>query len=177
MKAMEQSGLPSQQESWRLEGTYTEQDLRAFAAFLSSRVAGSKLWALAVFMILPLLWAGNIRTTWPLMAPLAVVLIGFILLLRFVLLPNKLYRAALKLPGVFKPRCITIDEGEVCNTSEAGGHTFPLESVREVVAAQDHLFVMVAAKQGLPIPRAWIGDADRTARLREKLLSRAIERV
>ena len=90
-------------DTWCLEGTYTEKDLRTFAAFLAGRVAGSKIWALGAFVLLPLLWSGNIRTSWPLMAPIAVVLIGFILLLRFVILPNKLYKAAIKLPGVDEP--------------------------------------------------------------------------
>jgi hypothetical protein len=174
MKAMEPTGLPPHQETWCLEGTYTEKDLRAFAAFLARRVAGSKIWALGTFVLLPLLWSGNIRTTWPRMVPIAVLLIGFILLLRFVILPNKLYRAAIKLPGVFDPRRISIDEGEVHNTSDAGGHTFRLEDVREVIGTPEYLFVMVAPKQGIPIPCTWIGDIERVSKLREKLLSRSI---
>ena len=174
MKAMEQTGLPPHPQAWCLQGTYTEQDLRAFAAFLAGRVAGSKLWALGLFVLLPLLWSGNIRTSWPRMAPIAVVLIGFIVLLRFVLLPSKLYKAAIKLPGVFDPRRITIHAGEVQNTSEAGGHTFRLEDVRAVVTTPEYLFVMVAAKQGIPIPRAWIGDEECVSKLRVELLSRSI---
>ena len=177
MKAMEPTGLSSPQETWCLEGAYTEKDLRAFAAFLAGRVAGSKIWALGVFVLMPLLWSGNIRTSWPRMAPIGVVLIAFILLLRFVILPNKLYRATLKLPGVFDPRRITIDASEVHNTSEAGGHTFRLEDVQEVILAPEHLFIMVAAKQGIPIPRQWVGDDDRVTRLKEKLLSRSVARA
>ena len=171
---MEQTGLPPHSETWCLEGTYTEKDLRAFAAFLAGRVAGSKIWALGTFVLMPLLWSGNIRTSWPLMAPIGVVLIGFIVLLRFVILPNKLYKAAIKLPGVFDPRRITIDDSEVHNTSEAGGHTFRLEDVREVITTPDYLFVMVTAKQGIPIPETWIGDAVRIQKLSARLLSRRI---
>lgn len=174
MKAMEQTGLPPRPDTWCLEGTYTEQDLKAFAAFLAGRVAGSKLWALGVFILMPLLWSGNIRTAWPRMAPIAVVLIGFMVLLRFVILPRKLYKAAIKLPGVFDPRRITIDTGEVHNTSDAGGHTFRLEDVQEAISGPGHLFVMVAAKQGIPIPKSWIGDEAHVSALRAKLLSRSI---
>lgn len=174
MKAMEQTGRRSPQETCCLTGTYTEKDLRAFAAFLAGRVASSKLWALGMFMLLPLLWSENIRTSWPWMIPIAIVLIGFLVLLRFVILPNKLYKSATRLPGVFDPRRITIDATEVHNTSEAGSHTFHLENVREVISTPDHLFIMVAAKQGLLIPRTWIGDEERVQRVAAKLLSRQI---
>jgi hypothetical protein len=177
MEAMEQNSSLPQQEPWSLEGTYTEQDLRAFAAFLAGRVAGSKLWTLGAFVLLPLLWSGNIRTTWPRMAPIAVLLIAFMVMLRFVVLPNKLYKAAVKLPGVFAPRRITIDATEVHNCSEAGGHTFRLEEIREVITTPEYLFVMVAAKQGIPIPKPWIGGDERASKLREKLLSRSIPKL
>jgi hypothetical protein len=172
---MEQTDPPSPQQSWCLEGAYTEQDLRAFAAFLAGRVAGSKIWALGVFVLMPLLWSGNILTSWPQMVPIGVVLIGFILLLRFVIIPNKLYRSALKLPGVFDPRRIAIDASEVHNTSEAGGHTFRLEDIQEVVTTPEYLFVMVAPKQGIPIPRAWIKDENQVVEVTRRLLSRRIE--
>jgi len=175
MKPMEQTGPPSPQGTWCLTGTYTEKDLRAFAAFLAGRVASSKLWALGMFMLLPLLWSENIRTSWPRMLPIAIVLIGFLLLLRFVILPNKLYKSASRLPGVFDPRRIAIDASEVHNTSEAGGHTFRLEDVREVIATPEYLFVMVAAKQGIPIPKAWMKDENQIARVTRHLLSRRIE--
>lgn len=160
--------------TWCLDGRYTEQDLRTFAAFLAKRVAGSKLWALGVFILMPLLWSGNLRHSWPLLAPVALVLIAFILLLRFVILPGKLYRASLKLPGVFAPRRITIDANEVANTSEAGGFTIPLEAVKEVVAGPGHLFVMVAPKQGFVIPRAWLGDGAQEREITARLLSKQI---
>ena len=175
MKAMEQIKLPPQQETWCLEGTYTEKDLRAFAAFLAKRVAGSKIWALGVFVLLPLLWSENIRTSWPLMLPIAVVLIGFIVLLRFVILPNKLYKSATKLPGVFEPRRITIDAQEVGNTAESGGHTFRLEDIQEVITVPGYLFVMVAPKQGIPIPTTWIGEEERVQRVVAKLGSRCAQ--
>jgi hypothetical protein len=172
---MEPIRLTPPQQTWCLEGTYSAKDLRAFAAFLAGRVATSKVWALGLFVLMPLLWSGNLRTSWPWMVPIAVVLIGFILLLRFVILPNKLYRAAIKLPGAFEARRITIDASEVQNTSDAGGHTFRLEAVQEVVITPEHLFVLVADKQGIPIPLAWIGDVERVSRLRERLLSRSNE--
>lgn len=154
-----------------LEGTYTEKDIRAFSAFLARRVAGTKLWALGLFFLMPLVWTGNFRQTWPVLAPVALVLIGFTFLLRFVILPNRLYKAAIKLPGIFEPRRITIDAFEVDNRSAAGGHTFRLETVKEVVETQDHLFVMVAPKQGIPIPKAWLSAALSQVQLTERLLS------
>ena len=175
MKAMEPTGQPSPQETLCLAGSYSEKDLRAFAAFLAGRVAGSKFWALGVFVLMPLLWSGNIRTTWPRMLPIAIVLIGFLLLLRFVILPNRLYKSATKLPGVFAPRHITIDSSEVHNTSEAGGHTFRLEEVREVISTPDYLFIMVAPKQGILIPRVWMKDENQVTEVTRRLLSRRIE--
>lgn len=174
MKAMEQTGRPPLQETWCLEGAYTGKDLRAFAAFLAGRVAGSKLWALGVFVLLPLYWYGNFRNSWPLLVPIAVALVGFMVLLRYMILPGKLYGSAAKLPGVFEPRRITIDAEDVHNISSAGSHHFRLQDVREVVTAPDHLFVMVAAKQGIPIPKAWIGDEARVEALVQRLLSRRI---
>jgi len=171
MEGMDQTCTPG---TCCLEGTYTESDLRAFATFLASRVAGSKLWALGVFMLMPLFWSGDIRSTWPITVPIAVVLAGFILLLRFVLLPSKLYKAAIKLPGVFEPRRIVIDSETLQNRSEAGGHVLRLEDVKEVVTTPDHLFVMVGSKQGIPIPRTWIGDSGQVAQVTASLLARKI---
>jgi hypothetical protein len=174
MKDMEQTEHASHQETWCLEGTYTEKDLRTFAAFLAKRVAGSKIWALGVFVLMPLVWSGKMRTSWQLMFPLAVVLIGFIFLMRFVILPNKLYRAAIKLPGVFEPRRITMDDQQVSNTSASGGHTFRLENIQEVIETPDHLFVMVAPKQGIPIPKTWMGGEGRVKDVIARLMSRRI---
>jgi hypothetical protein len=158
--------------TWCLEGTYTERDLRTFAAFLAGRVAGAKLWTLGLILLLPVYWSGEVREAWPFMAAVALVIIGFIVLLRFVVLPSKLYKAATKLPGVFEPRRILIDAEGVANTSAAGGLSFRLEDVQEVVAAPDHLFVMVAPKQGIPIPRAWLGSETQAAAVTRWLLSR-----
>lgn len=169
---MEQTGLAPHQETWCLEGAYTEKDLRTFAAFLAGRVAGFRIWALGVFALLPLLWSGNLRASWPLMIPVAIAMVGCMLFLRFRLLPRKLYKAAAALPGVFEPRRITIDGQEVRNISDSGGHTFRLEDIQEVIAAQEHLFVMVKPKQGIPIPKAWIGGEERLSRLASHLLSR-----
>jgi hypothetical protein len=171
METMDQNRTP---ETWCLEGTYSEQDLRAFAAFLARRVAGSSLWALGVFVLMPLLWSGDIRRSWPLMVPIALVLVGFILLLRFILLPSKLYKSATKLPGVFEPRQITIDAEDVHNVSSAGSHHLRLQDVQEVVTAPAHLFVMVAQKQGMPIPKAWIGDETQVGALVRHLQSRRL---
>ncbi len=161
-----------QKNAWYLEGTYTEKDLRAFAAFLAGRVAGTKIWALGVFILMPLLWGGNIRHNWPLMVPMAVILVGFIFMLRYVILPNKLYKATIKLPGVFLPRRITVDEREVSSTSEAGGYTIGVEQIKEVITVQDYLYLMVTPKQGMPIPKEWIGGEDRVRDLTQLLLSR-----
>lgn len=169
MKGMEKTGPALHQETWSLEGTYTEQDLRVFAAFLAKRVAGSRIWALGLFMALPLLWIGPFRTSWPFVVPGLAAVAGFLLLLRFVILPARLYKAASRLPGVFAPRRIAIDDEEVRNISAAGGHTFRLADIQEVVPAPGHLFVMVRPKQGIPIPRAWVGDARRQARLASHL--------
>jgi hypothetical protein len=171
MKVMEPT---ASLETTRLEGTYTEKDLRIFAAFLARRVAGAKIWTLGVVMLLPVYWSGDFRKSWPLMIPIALVIIGFVVLLRFVILPKKLYKSAAQLPGVFEPRCIAIDVHEVSNTSESGGHTFRLEDVQEVITTPEYLFVMVAPKQGIPIPIAWVGDAERVSRLTGRLLSRKI---
>ena len=167
--------LPAGTETVTLEGTYAPKDLRAFAALLARRVAGTKLWALAAFILMPLYWAGNLRKTWPLMVPVAIVLLGFVLLLRFVILPAKLYKAAIRLPGVFDPRRITLDGERLVSASDAGRLTVRLEDVQEVVAAADHLFVMVTPKQGVPIPKAWIGGPDRVERLTRQLLARKPE--
>mgnify|MGYP002153768968 CR=1 FL=1 len=175
---MELADLPPapELETFQLKGAYTEKDIRTFSAFLAKRVAGTKLWALGFFILLPLFYAGNLRQTWPLMAPIGLVLIGFIFLLRFVILPNKLYASATRLPGIFDPRCITLDAFEVDNRSEAGGHRFRLEDVKEVVETPEHLFVMVAPKQGIPIPKAWLGDELRPGVIVERLLSRRMPR-
>ena len=176
---MELADLPTapEPETLLLEGTYTEQDLRAFSAFLANRTAGAKLWTLAAFMLMPLFWTGNLRQTWPLVLPVGLVLLGFIFLLRFRILPARLYKAAVKLPGVFDPRVITIDAHQVRNASEAGSHTFLLQQVQEVVSTPEHLFVMVAPRQGVPIPRSWIGGEARTAALVQRLLSRRATRA
>lgn len=176
MKTMEQTGRPPLQETWCLEGTYTEQDLRTFAAFLAGRVAGSKIWALGIFVLLPLYWSGDFRSSWRLLVPIAAALVGFMVLLRLVILPRKLYGSAARLPGVFEPRQITIDAEDVHNVSSAGSHHFRLQDVQEVVAAPDHLFVMVAQKQGIPIPKAWIGDEAQVGALVQQLQSRRIPR-
>jgi hypothetical protein len=160
--------------AWCLEGTYSEQDLRAFAAFLAGRVAGSKFWTLGFLALMPLWWSGDIRQTWPYVAPIGVLIIGFLLLLRFVLLPRRLYRKAIQLPGVFEPRRILIDAQELQNTSEAGGHTLPLERIQEVITTPDHLYVLVAPKQGVPIPRAWLKEGQRAEALIQRLLSRRL---
>jgi hypothetical protein len=167
---------PTEPETLVLEGTYTETDIRTFSAFLAKRVAGTKLWALGIFMLLPLVYAGNFRQSWPVLAPVGLLLIGFVFLLRFVILPNKLYTSAARLPGVFDPRRITLDAFEVDNRSEAGGHRFRLEEVTEVVETPDYLFVMVAPKQGIPIPKAWPGVGPLQGKLIERLLSRRITR-
>jgi hypothetical protein len=172
-EVMPQTSTP---DTWTLEGAYAEKDLRAFAAFLAGRVAGTKLWALGVFMLLPLYWWGNFRHSWPWLVPIALVIIGFVILLRFRILPDRLYHSAVQLPGVFAPRRITIDAQQVANASEAGGHTFHLEDVQEVITTPEHLFVMVTPKQGIPIPISWIGDLDRVSLLRERLLSRRISK-
>lgn len=171
---MEPSGNPhpAQPEPIVLEGAYTEQDIRLFSAFLAKRVAGTKLWALGIFMLLPLVYAGNFRQAWPVLAPVGLILVGFVFALRFVILPRKLYKAATRLPGVFDARRITIDAAQVDNRSESGGHTFRLEDVKEVLETPGHLFVMVAPKQGIPIPRAWIGGDERRQALIEHLRSR-----
>lgn len=173
-RSMELADLPPapEPEPLLLKGAYTEQDLRAFSAFLASRVAGTKLWALAAFMLMPLVWSGDIRHTWPLALPVGLALLGFVFLLRFRILPARLYKAAVALPGVFDPRVITIDASQVRNASEAGSHTFLLERVQEVVPTPEYLFVMIAPKQGVPIPRTWIGSEARTADLVQRLLSR-----
>lgn len=168
---MEDMDRTSSPETWCLEGTYSEKDLRAFAAFLAGRVAGSKFWALGAFVLMPLWWSGDIRRTWPIAVPVGILLVGFLFLLRFAILPNRLYKSAIRLPGVFEPRCIVIDQRELQNRSEAGGHTLLLADVREVIATPDHLFVMATAKQGIPIPRTWIGDDERTSRLTAHLLA------
>jgi hypothetical protein len=175
---MELTDLPPapQPETFQLEGTYSEKDIRSFSAFLAKRVAGTKLWALGIFILLPLFYSGNLRQTWPLMAPIGLVLIGFIFLLRFVILPNKLYKAATRLPGIFDPRCIILDTSEVDNRSEAGGHRFRLEDVKEVVETPDYLFVMVTPKQGIPIPKAWLGGKQTQGAVVERLLSRRVAR-
>jgi hypothetical protein len=172
MMTMEPTGPSSHQETWCLEGTLTEKDLRAFAAFLAGRVAGSRIWTLGVLVLLPLLWSGNLRAAWPLMIPVAAALMGFMLFLRFRILPGRLYKAAAALPGVFESRRITIDDQEVRNVSDSGGHTFRLEDIQEVIAAPEHLFVMVKPKQGIPIPKAWIGGEERLSRLASHLMSR-----
>ncbi|HWQ11140.1 MAG TPA: YcxB family protein, partial [Holophaga sp.] len=151
---------------------YTEQDIRTFSAFLAGRVAGTRLWAIAVLMLMPLFWNGNIRHTWPLMVPVGLILLGFVFLLRFKVLPAKLYKAAVKLPGVFDPRTITIDGNEVRNASDAGSHTFRLQDIQEVVATPDYLFVMVKPKQGIPIPRMWLGDDRRATQVAHRLQPR-----
>lgn len=166
---------PPEPETFTLEGAYTEGDIQAFSAFLAKRVAGTKLWALGLFMLLPLVYAGNFRQSWPVLTPVGLVLIGFVFLLRFVILPRKLYTAATRLPGVFDPRRLTIDATQVDNRSDAGGHTFRLEDVKEVVTTPDHLFVMVTPKQGIPIPRSWVGGEDRERALVVRLLSRRVE--
>ena len=157
---MDLTDLPAkaEPETLLLEGTYTEHDIRTFSAFLAGRVAGTRLWAIAVLMLMPLFWNGNIRHTWPLMVPVGLILLGCVCLLRFKVLPAKLYKAAVKLPGVFDPRTITIDAHQVQNASAAGSHTFRLQNIQEVVSTADYHFVMVAPKQGIPIPRAWIHD-------------------
>jgi hypothetical protein len=171
MKDMEPTSIPA---TWTLEGTYSEQDLRTFASFLANRVAGVKLWTLGLIMLLPVYWYGDIRKSWHVMVPVALVIIGFVVLFRFVILPNKLYRAAIKLPGVFEPRTVTIDAEQVSNQSASGGHTFRLDDIKEVIAAPEHLFVMVTPKQGIPIPRTWVGDEARVSQLTRKLLSKRI---
>lgn len=163
---------PAQLEPIVLEGAYSEQDIRLFSAFLAKRVAGTKLWALGIFMLLPLVYAGNFRQAWPVLVPVGLALVGFVFVLRFVILPRKLYTAATRLPGVFETRRITIDTMQVDNRSESGGHTFQLEDIKEIVESPGHLFVMVAPKQGIPIPRAWIGDEARERELIERLQSR-----
>lgn len=169
MEAMDQTQAPG---TWYLEGTYTERDLRAFAAFLARRVAGAKLWTLGLIMLLPIYWSGDIHQSWPFMAAMGLLIIGFVVLLRFVVIPGKLYKAATKLPGVFESRRITIDAEGVANASAAGGHSFRLEDVLEVVAAPDHLFVMVAPQKGIPIPRAWMSGEAQAAAVTRRLLSR-----
>lgn len=165
---------PTEPETLVLEGAYAERDIRIFSAFLAKRVAGTKLWALGVFMLLPLVYAGNFRQAWPVLVPVGLALVAFVFVLRFVILPRKLYLAATRLPGVFEARRITVDATQVDNRSASGGHTFRLEDVKEVVETPEHLFVMVAPKQGIPIPRAWIGDRERDRTLVDRLLSRRL---
>ncbi len=156
-------------EAYCLEGSYTPKDLKAFSTLLAARTAGSRIWVLGALGLAMLLGLDRSAVK---AAPAAILLVAFFLLLRYKIMPGRFYKTASELPGAFEPRRILIDSEGVRNLSGRSEITFSLEQIQEVIATPDHLYIMIHPKQGVPIPKAWIGSESRVDTLTRTLLSR-----
>jgi len=142
--------------SFRFQGTYTDADLDALAAFVVSlsmdqRLGRSTLLAAGGLAIVALLFR-----SWLLAGCGLLVVVGVSLLMRFVILPRRLIRHARRLPAPTGERTITIDEAEIRHSGEGSEVVYRKPEIRRAVLTQDHLFLLFQPQGLLMLPLAWV---------------------
>ena len=142
--------------SFRFQGTYSDADLNAMAAFvvalsLDQRIGRSTLLATGVVAIIALLFR-----SWLLAIGGLLLVIGVSLLVRYVFLPRRLIRHARKIPGPTGQRIITIDGNEIRHSGQGSEVVYSRLEIRRAVLTHDHLFLLFQPQGLLMLPLAWV---------------------
>lgn len=144
------------QQNYRFQGRYTEADLDALAQFTVSQLLDQRIGRATMSAMTLLAIGALLSRSWLVAVVGLLVVLGISVLVRYVILPQRLLRHARQIPGLSENRVISVDRKEIRHQAEGLEQAFPREAIRRLELHKTHLFILFKPRGCLMLPLAWI---------------------